>query len=276
MKNLLFLSVLLMHQILYAVETPTQSVASLQLIAFQATIDQATQSIREAQDRIIEAIKETTNPAEAIYKVYVSWLNQKARAPIIVNQTGLEVFQKMGFLESDIPEEWKQLLIDISKYIIPDSSIKDWQNRPWTTEYLVANQYFPPPHDGVLIIGMTGVSILDASKIPDANTVVELNCAEGSLRFIVPGSFKQLDKLTELYLFSNHLRSIVSGTFDGLSALLILNLDDNNMSSIALGAFAPLVKLNKLSLNKNPELKLKQPDNLAAIKSERPEWFITP
>lgn len=241
--------------------------------------------IKEGLNQNIQAtLKELMGTHISIYndikkilsQMYVDWLSANPMAPIIVNQTGLEVFEKMGFLESNIPEEWKQLPIDISKYIILDSPIKDWQNRPWTTEYLVENEFFPPPHDEVLVIGMTGVSILNASKIPGADTVDQLNCAEGNLSYIVPGSFNLLNRLTELYLYNNHLRSIASGTFDGLTALRILNLDGNDISSIASGVFAPLLKLNVLSLNENPKLKLNKPDELAAIKIERPEWFTAP
>lgn len=88
--------------------------------------------------------------------------------------------------------------------------------------------------------------------MPGADTVDELNCAEGNLSCIVPRSFNLLNRLTELYLYHNNLRSI------------------------APGAFASLLKLTHLSFDLNPKLNLKQPDNLAAIKIEHPEWFIAP
>ena len=435
MKKFLFVSLLLIQLMSHAADkenTKKRDPLTLKDLALQELINQKVPKldILETIKKIIET--RVVKPQGVIIEAYISWLNQNPTAPIIVNQTGLAVFKEMGFSESDIPEEWKQLPIDISKYVIPNSPIKDWEKRKGTLAYFlsetpVINRSYVDGVDFYISRELTvldGWNLLDSKKDyrsisfsnnfltyfnleslaglnklekldlggnqltvlnPEAfaglnnlkklnlasnqledisgafrplvnleelnlvnnrlntlnseafaglnnlkklnlslevvyrsgptkynkiksvsekafnqlNKLEELDLGGNQLTFLNPeafaglnnlkklnlasnqledisGAFRPLVNLEELNLTGNLLNSLDPKTFTGLANLKKLHLYSSKITEIAPGTFATLLHLTHLNLGQNPELKLKEPDNLAAIKSERPEWFIAP
>ena len=75
-----------------------------------------------------------------------------------------------------------------------------------------------------------------------------LNLMDNKIESIVPGSFKHMNMLKQLYLLNNSLSVLKSNNFFGLKNLEELNLSRNKISILEKGAFSGLLKLKTLEL----------------------------
>lgn len=89
-------------------------------------------------------------------------------------------------------------------------------------------------------------------------------------------AFVGLSSLIELWLHGNDITDVKPNTFAGLPLLTRLWLDENKITDVEPNTFAGLPRLTQLLLINNAGLQLNDPDNLEALKAERPEWFGLP
>jgi len=256
MKKFLFVSLLLIQLMSHAADkenSKKRDPLSLKDLALQKLINQ-----KVPQSDIVVTIKNiietrAVKPQEVIIEAYISWLNQNPTASIIVNQTGLAVFKEMGFSESAIPEEWKQLPIDISKYIIPNSPIKDWEKRKGTLAYFlsVTPVIYRPYVQGFDFYISRELTVLDGWNLPDSRkNYRSISFINNFLTYFNFESLAGLDKLEKLDLALNQLTVLNPKAFAGLNNLKKLDLASNQLEDIS-GAFNQLVKLEELNLANN-------------------------
>jgi len=120
---------------------------------------------------------------------------------------------------------------------------------------------------------ITDVAADTFTGLPSLNT---LYLDYNKIKAIAANAFEGLNNLTTLWLNDNLITAFVPGTFAGLNSLAVLLLHENEITVVEPNMFAGLPGLKQLLLRDNPELKLHNPDNLAALRVERPEWFSLP
>jgi len=80
------------------------------------------------------------------------------------------------------------------------------------------------------------------------NKLQTLNLMDNKIKFINPGSFKNMQMLKQLYLLNNSLTVLKTNTFVGLLNLEELNLSRNKISILEIAAFNGLSRLKTLEL----------------------------
>ena len=244
-----------------------------------------------------------SSPERALAGIYSAWLNLNPKAPIIIVQSARSACWWIGIDTGAFPIEWSRLTIDISPYVGPDTPIKNLRLRRGTIANAFSGQRLYIQPNGSLDLRKKKLTICDLwNNLPDEKkptikrivldgnyltkltrdsfaglySLVALSVEENYLTQLPSNIFTGLALLQTIYLSKNNLKELPSNIFAGLRFLQRIYLNDNYLEQLAPNTFAGLNALIKLSLAGNEELQLNNPDNLEALKTERPEWFGLP
>ncbi len=309
MKKILIVSVLLVQGLwaAAAADGPKRNSSkppTLKDLALQRLLEDQSFYFRPVS--VIREILESSvysSPERALADIYSAWLNLNPEAPIIIVQTARSACWRIGIGTGAFPIEWSRLTIDISPYVGPDTPIKNLRLRRGTIANAFSGKGLVIQPNGSLDLRKKKLTICDLwNNLPDEKkptikrivldgnyltkltrdsfaglySLVALSVEENYLTQLPSNIFTGLALLQTIYLSKNNLRQLPSNIFTGLRFLQRIYLNGNYLEQLAPHTFAGLPHLTDLWLSGNPELQLNNPDNLEALKTERPEWFGLP